>query len=190
MPKFEFTLVITGIDPNDDAFEDRLYEAGCDDALVSVVKGAVVLDFVREAKNFTHAVASAILDARKAGADVVRIGPDSYATLSDIAERTGLTRQAVSLLIQGKRGPGGFPPPAARVDSDSPLWDWYTVALWLCRHRKLEDHKLLVQAALTRELNGILEIKREPITGGRVLERILGRSGQAHPPGRIGAAGR
>ncbi len=181
MAQFEFILVIVGIDPNDDAFEDRLYEAGCDDALVSVVKGSVVLDFTREAKNFAHAVSSAIQDVQRAGAQVVRIEPDSYATLSDIAERVGLTRQAISLLIRGERGPGGFPPPMARVNSDSPLWDWLMVARWLCQHNKIDDRGLLVRAAVTRKLNTILEINRKPLSGIKTLERIFVDSSELDP---------
>lgn len=189
MPKFEFTLVISGLDPDDETFEDRLFEAGCKDALVSVVKGSVLLDFTREAKNFAHAVGSAIDDVQKTGARVVRIEPDSYATLSDIAERSGLTRQAVSLIVQGKRGPGDFPPPAARVGSDSPLWDWLTVSRWLRRNHKLADRRIVVQAALTRELNVLLEMRSAPLTGSGVLERVLSGSAGSGRPDEVRAAG-
>ncbi|SLN38830.1 hypothetical protein OCH7691_01614 [Oceanibacterium hippocampi] len=37
---------------------------------------------------------------------------------------------------KGQRG-RGFPPPIARVTTDSPLWDWATVANWFCRKHKL-----------------------------------------------------
>lgn len=173
MAQFEFTLVIVDVDYNDDAFEDRFYEAGCDDALISVVKGSVVLDFTRDAKNFAHAVSSAIQNVRSTGARIVRIEPDSYATMSDIAERAGVTRQSISQLIQGERGPGGFPPPIARVSSESPLWDWLTVARWLCRHGKLHDNRLLVQAAFTRECNSIFEARRETFERNEKLQRAL-----------------
>ena len=92
-----------------DDFEDRFFEAGCDDASISVVKGTVVLSFSRGAKNFLHALVSAIKDVRAAGVMIVRVEPDTFVSMSDIAERIGMTRQAVSLLIQGERGPGGFP---------------------------------------------------------------------------------
>ena len=173
MAEFEFTLVVAGLDPNDEGIEDRLYEAGCDDALVSVIKATVVLDFTREAKNFAHALASAISDVRRAGARVVRVEPDNYVNVSDIAERAGLTRQAVSLLVQGKRGPGNFPAPAVRVSTDSPLWDWHAVARWLLRAKKLRDREAVVQAAVTREANIVLEAAEGSASARRVLQRVL-----------------
>lgn len=156
-----FSMIVEGFDASAGDFEDRLYEAGCDDALVGVVKGVVVLDFSREAKTFKDAVESAMRDVRKAGGRVTRIEPDSYASLSDIAERAGLTRQAVSLLVLGKRGSGDFPAPSMRVTTDSPLWDWVSVALWLSRHGKLKDKGALERAAVTRRVNLALEAQRE-----------------------------
>ena len=171
--QFEFAIIARGIDPEADAFEDCFFEAGCDDALISVVKGAVVLNFSRESKNFLHALISAIRDVRAAGAMVARVEPDTLVSMSDIAERVGATRQSVSLLIQGERGPGGFPSPAARVTTDSPLWDWVTVARWLRRHGRLRDQTAFVQAALIREINSILETRQEHQPRDRILERAL-----------------
>lgn len=76
MQKFEFVVVAQGLDTEAADFEDRFFEAGCDDALVSVVAGSIVLDFTREGENFAQAVASAIRDVRAAGAEVVRVEPD------------------------------------------------------------------------------------------------------------------
>jgi hypothetical protein len=148
-----FSLIVEGLDPSQGDFEDRLYKAGCDDALIGVVKGVVVLEFSRSGPSFKQALASAMRDVRKAGGRVTRVEPDSYASLSDIAERAALTRQAVSLLVLGKRGPGGFPAPALRVTTDSPLWDWVTVAAWLARHGKLKDKRVLEHAVETRRAN-------------------------------------
>ncbi len=158
---YEFSMVVEGFDRRASDFEDRLYDAGCSDALIGVVKGIVVLDFTREARSFKHALESALRDVRKAGGRVVRVEPDSYASLSDIAVRAGLTRQSVSLLVQGKRGPGDFPPPTARVTTDSPLWDWLAVAQWLERHGKLKDPDAVSRAALTRSVNAGLENARQ-----------------------------
>ena len=30
-----------------------------------------------------------------------------------------------------------FPPPVAKVTSESPLWDWATVARWMFEHRRI-----------------------------------------------------
>jgi transcriptional regulator with XRE-family HTH domain len=136
MKAHSFTIVASGLDPASDALEDGLYEAGCDDATVSVVRGRILLDFDREAKNLVHAIASAVADVERAGARIERIEPDALVTVSDIAERAGLSRQAVSLFARGERGQG-FPPPVAKVSSDAPLWDWAEVAAWLHRRGKV-----------------------------------------------------
>jgi len=72
MPQFDFSLVVSSIDWDDDGFEYALFEAGCDDALVSFDKGFVVLDFTRQENNLAHAVATAIKDVESTGAKVVR----------------------------------------------------------------------------------------------------------------------
>lgn len=173
MRNFDFAIIADGVDLNDETFVDRFFEAGCSDALISVVKGNVVLDFTREAKNLAHAVATAIRDVHRAGARARRIEPDSYVSMSDIAERAGLTRQAVSLFVSGERGAGDFPPPALRVTTDLPLWDWLAVARWLHRHRKLTDRRSLVFAALARELNLYLAcIDGEPVRH-KAIDRFL-----------------
>lgn len=173
MPVFEFSLALSGVDPEDDTLEDRLYEAGCDDALVSVVKGRVVLDFTRDAKNFIHAVVSACKDVRAVGAEVVRIEPDSFATISDIAERTGLSRQAISLFVQGKRGPGDFPPPAMRVTTDSPMWNWTDVARWCWRHEKIDSPSMVVNASITEALNLVLDYRVAVVDDGCRSRRAM-----------------
>lgn len=154
MKTHSFTLVVAGLDPDADDFEDRFFEAGCDDATISVFKGSILLDFEREAKSFLHAVASAIGNVGKAGATVVRIEPDHLVSLSDIAERTGLTRAAVSLFSQGKRG-RDFPPPVARITADTPLWDWEEVARWLYRHarRPEPDRGRIIEARVVKTIN-------------------------------------
>ena len=152
MQKFEFSIVADGVDTNDPAFEDRFFEAGCSDALVTLVKGNVVLEFTREADNLVNAVVSAIRDVHRAGARARRIEPDSYVTISDIAERSGLTRQAISLYASGERGSGDFPRPVLRATTDSPLWDWFSVAKWLHKNRKLDDRSLAF-AELVHDLN-------------------------------------
>ena len=127
-----FIIVASGLDPEASDFEDRLFEAGCDDATVSLSRGRILLNFAREAKNY--ALASAVADVERAGGRVERIEPDTLVTIADIAVRAGISRQAVSLYARGQRGQG-FPAPVAKVSSDAPLWDWAEVAAWLHRRR-------------------------------------------------------
>jgi hypothetical protein len=67
-------LRVSGIDPNGD-YEDRLYDAGCSDALVAVVSGRLFLDFDRDAASFDAAVQSARRDVERAGGHVDAVMP-------------------------------------------------------------------------------------------------------------------
>jgi hypothetical protein len=69
----EFTLQLAGVSELTEDLETRVYEGGCDDALLGVSAGRGFLDFSREADTLVEAVASALRDARKAGLTVERI---------------------------------------------------------------------------------------------------------------------
>ena len=92
---------------------------------------------------------------RRAGAVIERIKPDHLVSLSDIADRAHMTRQAIALYSHGERRKD-FPIPVARVMSSTPLWDWYQVAEWLHRHDKLSKAAVL-EALVVREANIFLE---------------------------------
>ena len=53
---------------------------------------------------------------------VARLADAGLVSMADIAARTGRTRESVRLLITGKRGPGGFPPPVTDPRSRYRLW--------------------------------------------------------------------
>jgi hypothetical protein len=151
MPKFQLTIIASGLNPEAADFEDHFFEAGCSDATISFQKGAIILEFTREARNFAHALVSAIIDVRKAGAHVERIEPDHLVSLADIARRTNLSRAAISLYASHDRAKD-FPPPVARVTSESPLWDWVDVSRWMFRQNRL-DLETVLQAKTVREAN-------------------------------------
>ncbi|WP_156357619.1 hypothetical protein [Sphingomonas sp. Leaf62] len=151
MNSYEFTIVATGLPIDGDEWPDRFYEAGCDDALVGLQRGLFVLDFDREADTLTIAVESACSDIRRAGATIVRIEPDPLVSASDIAERAEITRQSVSLYVNGERGEG-FPTPVACVSGSRPLWKWSEVAVWLHAAGKVEQ-PIVEMAQLMDRLN-------------------------------------
>jgi predicted DNA-binding transcriptional regulator AlpA len=95
----------------------------------------------------------------KTGAKIERVEPDYLVNLSDIAERSGLTRQAISLYTKAERG-SGFPNPVARVTSNSPLWDWLEVTEWLHAQAKI-DREAVVEARIVKEANRFLELHDE-----------------------------
>jgi len=176
MKTFEFTIVASGLDPHADDFEDRLFTAGCDDATISFQKGAIILEFARNADTFADAVRSALLNVLQAGAKPVHVEPDYLVSLSDIAERAGLSRAAISLYARGERGKD-FPAPIARVTTESPLWDWVEVADWMHRHDKLPA-EALAQAKVVRAANLAVQSAADgdkPTISAETLAREIAR---------------
>jgi hypothetical protein len=147
----EFCIIASGLDPEADDFEARFFDAGCDDATVSFQKGHIIVDFTREAESLEDAIASAIEAVRKAGANVMRVEPDPLVSLSDMAARTGMSRAAMSHYFKGTRGKD-FPAPVAKVTSESPLWDWATVARWMFKNDKL-GREAAIEAEIVRQAN-------------------------------------
>lgn len=137
MTTYDFTLVLAGGPP--DLLErhiDDFYDAGCDDALFGERDGVVYADFSREAAGLAMAVSSAIRDVEGIadGVTVARVEPGALVTIADIAERLERSEESVRLLIVGKRGPGRFPDPVARVGRrKSRLWRWTDVLSWMDR---------------------------------------------------------
>lgn len=158
MTAYEFSIIASGPDPRAEDFETRFYEAGCDDATISFQKGHIIVDFAREARSVEDAVASAIGNVIAAGAKVDRVEPDPLVSLSDIAARSHMTRAAMTQYAKGQRSKG-FPAPVARVTSESPLWDWPTVARWLYERNKLPRESVV--AAM------VLKSANEALSGGR-----------------------
>ena len=131
MNTYHFTLIVEGTDFIDDDTVNAVYEAGCDDATVGVSNGVPCADFSREAANLEEAALSAIADLESVdGIEVIRIADAGLASMADIAGRTGRTRESVRLLVEGKRGPGGFPAPVTDPRRRNRLWYWPEVARW------------------------------------------------------------
>ena len=128
----QFTLIVEGVDLQDEASVEALFDAGCDDAMIGRVGGIQYLDFDREAETIGDAVfgATGAIESALPGAQVVHLEPDDLVTMSEIAERTGRTRESVRLLVGGGRGPGGFPAPATHFRSRQRMWRWQEVVAW------------------------------------------------------------
>src|SRR5437762_2493686 len=71
------------------------------------------------------------------GLEVVHVDPDELVWASEIAQRTGRSRQSVDQLIKGQRGPGNFPAPA-RHATRNPLWRWSEVEAWFAAYQGRE----------------------------------------------------
>lgn len=151
MKVHEFTIIASGFHPDADDVAKIFFEAGCDDAVLAFQKGALILEFDREAASFSSAVENVL----STGARIERFEPDHLVSLSDIAKRTGLSRSAVTNYHKGERQEG-FPRPVARVTSESPLWDWYDVATWM-HGRGLVDREEVIWARIVKEGNQVLQ---------------------------------
>jgi predicted DNA-binding transcriptional regulator AlpA len=159
MKTFEFSIIASGLDPAAEDFADRFFDAGCDDATISFQRGHVIADFARDAASIDAAILSAVECVEKAGAHVDRIEPDPLVNLSDIASRTGMTRAAITQYAKGQRSKH-FPAPVIRVTSDTPLWDWATVAAWLFQHDKLSRDEAIAAGAL-KAANEVIQSRDE-----------------------------
>lgn len=139
MNTYHFTIVIRDARYELDDLEDCLFKAGCDDALVCSYNGTVYLEFDRESETAEQAVKSALANIRNAGFKELVVEENGYASLAEMAERAGLSRQAFSLYAKNQRGDGKFPTPVYGLSSKTALYSWPEVATWLYRQGKLSQ---------------------------------------------------
>lgn len=81
MKNFKFTIIASGLDPESEDFEDRFFEAGCDDVLIGFQRGLITLDFSREATSLQDTIQAAIRDVRAAGANVEHVDVEGLSPL-------------------------------------------------------------------------------------------------------------
>jgi hypothetical protein len=124
---YKFRLVVT--DRIDDDGADRLFEAGVNDGYPESGPKGHSIGFDRESDTLEQAVLSALGEVESTGFEVLRVEPDELVSAADIAEKTGRSRQSISSLISGARGPGDWPRPVAG-NVRSPLWRWNDIAAW------------------------------------------------------------
>lgn len=155
MALYNFTLTLSGVTYETEGLEDALYESGCDDALICAYGNSIYVEFDREANSLDEAIASAVENIESAGIGAVVASVDSALVgLSDIAEITQMSRQAIAMLKDGTRGSGDFPCPIQRIKGQSPLWDWADVAEWLLKNGRLkEGSELVVNARVLSKWN-------------------------------------
>lgn len=65
-----FILILEDVTEIDEALETRVYEAGCDDALLGMRDGKAYLDFDRDAPTFDEAFSSAVASLKAQGLEV------------------------------------------------------------------------------------------------------------------------
>lgn len=158
----EFTLVLSGTETLSQAQEDALFEAGCDDATISLRNGRIYLAFIRPAASLFEAILSAIVDIQRAdiGMEVLRVDHCDLVTIPDIARLIGRSRQCVHQYINGERGPGGFPPPECELSEGKFLYRWCDVANWLLSNDMIAESELKNAVAI-EIINNHLALQRQ-----------------------------
>ena len=83
-------------------------------------------------------------------------------SVSDIARRAGRTRESVRLLVDGERGPGGFPPPLGIVGEGIRVWPWSVVLEWFDKVLGVDlgEHGVPPEAAAV--LDASFVVRRSP----------------------------
>jgi hypothetical protein len=145
-------------------YEDALYEAGCDDAVLGVgKKGYIRLEFIRESRNAVDALTSAIQNVYEAipGAELIRAEP-FLVNLSDLAFMFDCTKQNMSKYFRGELGSTieGFPEPV--IEGKTAYWYAIEVATWLSKNSKINvaDTELEILSGLF-SLNKAIDEKFE-----------------------------
>lgn len=162
MNAYTFTLRFLSPIEDLDELSIRLYER-IDDASLSGpdADGSFLLEFDRQASSLPRALTSAVRELLKAlpEAQLLRVEEDDLATMADIAKRAGRTPESVRLLVNGKRGPGGFPPAAGRLDARTRVWRLSDVAAWFAEAlgQPLPDTE---DSAFLQAFNDALELRR------------------------------
>lgn len=161
METHTFRLVVA--DLIDDEGADRLFAAGVKDGAPESGPMGHSIGFDREAASLQDAVLSAIDEVESAGFEVLRVEPDELVSAADIAERTERSRQSISSLISGARGPGTWPRPVAG-NVRSPLWRWSDIRAWFEEFNG-SMHVNREEAAFLAAVNEVLAARRalEPL---------------------------
>lgn len=155
--EFSFTLLLAASELSEEQM--RLVYDRLPDANLSQRDGRVYVGFDREGLSFADAVVSAIIDLERVLPDtpVLELEPEELVFMADIAMRRNRSKESVSLLVEGRRGPGGFPAPAY-VTAGHKLWRWSEVERWFDRYegRGEQDH----YDAFVSAVNAVLAERR------------------------------
>ncbi|ACK73754.1 prophage CP4-57 regulatory (plasmid) [Gloeothece citriformis PCC 7424] len=161
MPEYEFTLKfkLPNFNTNPEIYIDKLYESGCDDALIGVgTKGYIALNFIRESDSAYEAIKSAMENVKSVipGVELVEALPD-WVGVTDIANLLGCTRQNIQKLILKDNSSC----PSAIHSGAQSIWHLAEFLTWLSEDKNYEiEESLLETAKITMNLNLAKEYKK------------------------------
>lgn len=168
--EFSFTLALdaTGLD---DAQIRALYRK-VPDATASERNERAYLGIDRRSTDFATAVVTAIEDVERAlpAVRVIALEPEDLVSQADIAQRQGRSRESISQLVKGERGPGTFPQPSHFV-ADRGLWRWRDVERWFDAYESWAVR--LHHDAFIDAVNAVLTVRhRERALGPAELDAL------------------
>jgi hypothetical protein len=159
---YRIPLRVSGVDLEDDQTIEVI-GASLSDLTWYELAGAVVATLRVDCN---EPVGAAVEAARRIlhslpGSDVTQVEQEIVA-ISDIASRLGISREAVRLWVEGRRGPGNFPGPEGVVSNGkSKVWFWADVNKWLEENYRLGDGDKYLTRREIAELNAtLLRIKQ------------------------------
>ncbi len=154
MKEYDFALHFKLADHKTDPsiYEDKLFEAGCDDALLGIgQRGYIGLDFIRSSDSAIEAVCSAIENVKSVipDAELYYISPDVVG-ISEIATIMNCTRQNILKLKNSHIDTFPFP-----INSDGKSLNWHLaeVLKWYQSIGKSIDNALLEVAEFAMQFN-------------------------------------
>lgn len=157
MNEFSFTLALD-VSGLSDSEISALYNT-LPDSTASERNGRAYVGLDRAAPDFATAVVSAIENIERAlpNVRVLALEPEDLVSQSDIAQRRGRSRESISQLVKGERGPGKFPH-ARYFVADRGLWRWQDVERWFDAYegRKPQIH----HDAFIDAVNAVLAVRR------------------------------
>jgi len=139
-----------------DSVLDALFEAGCDDATFSAKDIRITAEFDREATTLFDAVIAAIEDVESVGGlEVLEVSPDELIWASEIAQRTGRSRQSIDQLIKSPARSRGIPRSASHA-TRNPLWRWSDVQAWFAAYegRDIDSERPFALSAINGDPAG------------------------------------
>ncbi|WP_151775064.1 hypothetical protein [Streptomyces abyssomicinicus] len=130
-------LIVRNVDIDDDATAEQIALRLSDLGWHEAAGETVATVYTTGADPVTDAAAGATSIRRALPQAVIERVDEQFVSLADIAERTGLSHEAIRLWAAGKRRSSGvpFPRPRAQVGgqgrSATKIWSWPEVLVWL-----------------------------------------------------------
>jgi hypothetical protein len=162
MNDYTFTLRFLAPGKSAEELSISIYERIDDSSLMGPDEdGSFLLECDRRSSNLPRALGATVAELLQTlpGATILRVEEDDIATMADLAKRSGRTPESIRLLVSGKRGPGGFPPAAGRLDARTKVWRWADAAEWFAQALG-EPLPGTSDSAFLQAFNDALEIRR------------------------------